>query len=156
MHSEWAEKFWARVDKSGECWVWIGSRLPRGYGRFYPKWKVGLYAHRVSWEMANGRDIPVGFDVCHTCDNPPCVRPDHLFIGTKSDNAQDSVLKGRHTKTGLPGERHPSARLTDGDVVLIRELWATGKYRQRELAERFKVSRALIGYIVRRVNWKHL
>lgn len=158
MHEQWREKFEALIKKSDgadACWEWQGSRLPSGYGRFYPKWKVGLYAHRVAWEMANERAIPSGLHVLHRCDNPRCVRPGHLRIGTRSDNMQDMVAKGRAGDTAHRGERHPSAKLSLVQVDEIRAEWATGGVRQRELAERYGVTRSLIGQIVRRTVWRY-
>ena len=157
----WAQKFWPRVDKEGPtvreglgpCWLWTGSRQPRGYGHFYPKLHVGLYAHRVSWELAFG-PIPAGLHVLHHCDNPPCVRPEHLFVGTRSDNMKDMLAKGRGGHRGAPGERHPCHKLTDAQVVAIRERWDAGGVLQRTLAAEFGVTRGLIGMIVRRVAWK--
>lgn len=87
------ERFWEKVDKSGECWIWLAAKLPKGYGLF----KLGgryVYAHRYSWQLANGA-LAGERDVCHQCDNPNCVRPSHLFVGSRSDNMQDSVRKGR-------------------------------------------------------------
>jgi len=163
MHEEYAEKSWARVDKTGpdDCWLWVGSRLPKGYGRFYPKWKIngkrcGFNAHRISWEIKNNRPVPEGLDVLHTCDNPPCVNPAHLFPGTKSDNMQDMLRKGRGGYTGSPGEAHPSAKLVESDVLEIRHRWDAGGIRQRDLAAEYGVSRGLIGQIVRRESWSHL
>jgi hypothetical protein len=96
------ERFWTRVDKSGECWVWTGAHLPTGYGRLTGA-KRGMYAHRFSWELHNG-PIPDGLLVCHKCDNPPCVRPDHLFLGTNVDNIRDRDAKGRGNGGGGPHE----------------------------------------------------
>jgi hypothetical protein len=90
------ERFWAKVDKSGECWVWTGTTKERfglRYGYFYANGK-NVRAHRLAAEMKHG-PIPEGMVVCHRCDNPPCVRPDHLWIGTRSENQTDMWLKGR-------------------------------------------------------------
>jgi HNH endonuclease len=87
------ERFWGRVDKSGECWEWTGSLGSHGYGEFGVAGDRVL-AHRYSYELASG-PIPDGLYVCHHCDNRRCVRPDHLFLGTARDNALDMVRKGR-------------------------------------------------------------
>jgi hypothetical protein len=90
-------RFWAKVDKNGECWEWTGSRQGNGYGRFRT---VGGrqgrtdYAHRLAALDALG-PVPDGMEVCHRCDNRRCVRPDHLFYGTRTDNVRDCMAKGR-------------------------------------------------------------
>lgn len=163
MHEEHADKFWARVDRDGPtqphmdtpCWVWTGSRLPKGYGRFYPRNKIGLYAHRVSFEMANGRPIPEGCEVCHTCDHPSCVRPEHLFLGTHLDNVQDCVEKGRHRHGTTRGRDHHSNKLSEADVRQIRAEAAGGDSRLT-LAKRYGVSKGLINQIVWRKAWSWL
>lgn len=86
-------RFWSKVQKTDDCWLWRATRFPKGYGQIKIKGRRRL-AHRVAWELTNG-PIPDGLQVCHHCDNPPCVRPDHLFLGTQSDNIQDAVSKGR-------------------------------------------------------------
>ena len=87
------ERFWAMVDKSGDCWEWTGSCHPKGHGYFGLDGKV-TYAHRVSWTMAYG-DLPEGLQVNHHCDNPPCVQPEHLYAGTQIDNINDMIERGR-------------------------------------------------------------
>lgn len=107
------DRFWPNVQKSEGCWEWQGVRLHHGYGALQFRGKLRK-AHRLSWELHNG-PIPEGLIVCHHCDNPPCVRPDHLFLGTSKDNADDKGCKGRQ-RAGI-GERNGSARLTEGDVL---------------------------------------
>lgn len=87
-------RFWSRVQKADGCWLWAGSRSTRGYGMFRRS-KGSHAAHRIAWELANGRAVPDGLVVRHTCDNPPCVNPAHLLIGTMADNYRDSVERGR-------------------------------------------------------------
>jgi len=89
------EEFWTIIDKQeeGECWIWMGSVMGRGYGQAY--WHGHcIGAHRVAWELTNG-PIPSGMCVCHMCDNPPCCNPAHLFLGSQKDNMQDGIRKGR-------------------------------------------------------------
>lgn len=89
-----------------ECWEWQGTRLPSGYGRIGIAGKgqgVTDLTHRVAYRIANG-EIPPGMEVCHTCDNPPCCNPDHLFLGTHADNMRDMSAKGRaHRQPNRPG-----------------------------------------------------
>lgn len=96
MRKPMLDRFWAKVRKSDGCWEWTASRGIRGYGQFrLPRTRQMSGAHRVAYELSVG-PIPEGMFVCHHCDNPSCVRPDHLFVGTNSQNILDAVRKGRH------------------------------------------------------------
>lgn len=134
------------------CWLWIGSVSDRGYGKIYANGKH-LSAHRFSW-MLHFNEDPHELLVCHKCDNPQCVNPDHLFLGTVQDNAWDKMQKGRHDGYFVDkrGSRHPGAKLTEDQA---RE----AKFSQRpvcELALEFNVHRATIASIRAGDNWKHL
>lgn len=90
-------RFLTKINKTDSCWIWLAAKIPKGYGYFYNGHK-NVGAHRYSYEIFKGK-IPDGYHVCHSCDVPSCVNPDHLFIGTNNDNRQDSKNKGR-TKKG--------------------------------------------------------
>jgi hypothetical protein len=110
------ERFWLRVDKSGECWIWTGPRHVRGYGHVRYNGKASR-AHRVAWAIANG-PVPKGMAVCHRCDNPPCVRPEHLWVGTQAENLADMRAKGRMAN------RPKVAALPDEELAsLLRSLY---------------------------------
>ncbi len=150
-HSErckWPNTFWSRVQKSDGCWLWLGT-LVKGYGQTSMHGKV-VKAHRASYVLAFG-EIPGGLCVCHTCDVPACVRPDHLFLGTQGDNAKDKVLKGR----SMRGERGSHAKLTEKAVYYIRASFAKGEDALC-LAKRFGVTRETVYHIVNGRTWKHL
>lgn len=145
--------FWAKVDMSAECWVWTGSRMPKGYGQL--RRAGGTYtAHRFSWTLAHG-PIPAGLMVLHHCDNPPCVRPDHLFLGTAKDNTTDMRSKGRARGGSSKGEAHPMARVTEADVLWIRAEAANGM-PIAEIARRVGLTRSPVDAIVRRSSWRHV
>lgn len=117
------DRFWARVDTTGECWRWLGNKGSTGYG--VVKVRNGReLAHRVAWELDNALQIPDGMFVCHRCDNPICVRPSHLFLGTPRDNTRDMLQKGRNVR--LAGVAHPRARLTEAQVLEIRKRYRRG------------------------------
>jgi hypothetical protein len=147
-----AERFWACVDKSGDCWTWTGYRTPRGYGRLQRN-GVGLLAHRVSYELEHG-SIPAGLHVCHHCDNPSCVRPSHLFLGDAKANLADMTAKGRRRSNPPVGEAHSSSKLTAAIVVDVLRL--RGVVPQRDLAKRYGVVKSTIANIHRGTTWKHL
>lgn len=166
------DRFWERVDVRGpdECWPWMGTITVRGYGSFqYYGKHIG--AHRMSAAL-HGVHVEADLFVCHHCDNPPCVNPSHLFVGTPADNSADMVRKGR-ARSGASidvlrpgGELHPNhwnvrgtqvntAKLTEDDVRQIRRLSVSGlSYSQ--IGARFGVTKYNVGFIVRRVTWKHV
>jgi len=163
-------RFWKKVARcsASECWLWTAGKTPAGYGHF------GLcrsgkdetyYAHRVSYFIEHGVD-PGSFHVCHTCDQPSCVNPAHLWLGTDASNMQDASRKGRVlTGDNHPYRKHPEliprgevrghAKLKNADVIEIRKLYESG-WLQRELAAKFAVSLSRISYIVTRRHWSHL
>lgn len=142
-------RFWDRVDRAGDCWVWTGSTNKNGYGWFWWNGK-NQRSHRVAWELTHG-PIESDVKVLHTCDNPTCVNPDHLYPGTDADNMRDKVERGRQTK----GEDVNTAKLTRGDVVELREAYASG-ISMVVLCERFAVSKSQVCRIVRGQSWKHV
>jgi len=142
-------RFWEKVDKSGECWLWTANPGPRGYGLFSRDGEM-VIASRVAYELANG-PIPEGMEVCHHCDNPSCMRPDHLFLGTHSDNMQDMVRKGRKARND--GENNNNARLTWAQVQNIRERYACDDVTRADLAREYGVSWPTINAIVKHKKW---
>ena len=142
------DRFWEKVQKSDGCWLWIGGRDSRGYGAF--KAERMTKAHRYSWELHFGK-IQNGLFVLHRCDNPPCVCPDHLFLGTHLENMADMRAKDRSHR----GERQYMARLTERAVREIRAAAARGE-NYGEIAKRFGVCRANVSQVVLRNTWKHV
>jgi hypothetical protein len=180
-----AERFWSKVDKSDNgCWEWLGSRFNGRYGQFsfvrrVEGVKTSLLSHRVAWTLTYG-PIPPNTFVCHHCDNPICVRPDHLFLGSAKDNTQDAVEKGRvahgtrhwsrtqperFAETRAPflasrvhyrGEQHGRARLNWNQVREIRQRYAAGDETYASLGREFGVSDANVRAIVKGWTWKEL
>lgn len=147
------QHFFRFVKKTQKCWIWIRGRTRGGYGKTRVNGKE-VYTHRLSYEIYKG-EIPKGLYVCHRCDNPPCVRPSHLFVGTMRDNILDASSKGR-----MPyGENHHRSKLTDLQVLWIREhavRISQNKTNYQELAATFKVHPNTIYGILKNREWRHL
>lgn len=145
------EAFWARVDKTGPCWLWTGSEQPKtGYGQITTHRGRSWRAHRLAWAFTHGR-IPNDLSVLHHCDVRLCCNPAHLFLGTGVDNVRDMDTKGRRVTT--PGEAHGMAVLTANDVRLIRFLAVHTYLSQRAIARHFNVTQAHISNVVTRRRW---
>lgn len=143
-----SDRFMAKVEKTDGCWLWLGyTDKKMGYGMFWLDGMMRL-SHRVSHEMFVG---PVAqLHVLHRCDNPRCVRPSHLFLGTNADNVADKVAKGRCA--AMRGERHPASKLTESTVRDIRSSPLSGRKLARELG----IDRSTIQYIRQRKLWRHV
>lgn len=166
-----AARFWAKVDTSGCCWTWMSAKLRAGYGVFTVSMRrddrplaVTLKAHRVAWELTNG-PIPPGMIVCHNCpggDNPSCVRPDHLYVGTYVDNNRDTLRKGRwrsgsamHPERMPRGDGHPNAVLDEQRAIEIKRLRAEGMLL-REIAQHIGVSISTVHGVLQGRSWRHV
>jgi hypothetical protein len=149
-----AERFWAKVDRGESCWLWRGARTGGGYGQIGSGGRGGrqLYAHRVRWEMEYG-PIPADMFVLHRCDNPPCVRIDHLWLGTPQDNMDDMRTKGRWLIGRHDGERNGRAKLTRDRVRSMRRLYTYG-ILSTDLGWLFSISPAQALQVVRGKWWK--
>lgn len=136
------------VDDDTGCWLWQGDKR-NGYGSV---WRGGVrcYAHRVAYELTHG-PIPAEMHVCHRCDRPACVNPDHLFVGSQADNIRDMWSKGRGSRPPLHhGASHPQAKLSDADVVAVRARCAAGE-TQTKVAADYGVSQTAVSAICRGV-----
>jgi hypothetical protein len=158
--------FWKHVAKGGDndCWEWQGTRLRRGYGHTWYNGRT-MGAHRASWLIHNG-PIPANMEVCHHCDNPPCVNPHHLYIATHAQNMADASARGRirtappkvhgaytHPESRVRGARNGQAKLTTEQVAEIRTLYSNGQHSQRQLAQQFNVGKGTIWRIVTNQSW---
>ncbi len=143
-------KKWIPEPNSG-CWLWEGAHVPFGYGIMGRggRGAGNHYAHRLSYEIYVG-PVPDGMKVLHSCDNPPCVNPDHLFLGTQKNNMEDKVAKGRHR----PGEEHPNAVLTWEMVRAMRTEYATGTTSLSILGRKFGICFQHVHNVVRHQIWK--
>ena len=137
------KKFWEKVKKTDNCWFWIGGKGKNGYGSFWDKKTKS--AHRFSWELHNGL-ITNDLCVLHTCDNPLCVNPNHLFLGTRLDNMRDRDTKQRQAR----GENNGRHKLLESDIKLIRN----SNLSISKLAKQFSVSKFTINAVKQKKYWK--
>lgn len=145
------DRFWEKVDKSdiNGCWLWTASKDKDGYGSLSTDRGIEK-AHRLSWRLHFG-GIPKNMCVCHKCDNPSCVNPQHLFLGTNLDNVADRTNKDR----GVRGSSCHTSKLTDVQIIEIRRRYANGE-KQITLAKEFGVVKQAISAIITRSVWKHI
>lgn len=149
-----AERFWAKVNKTEACWLWTGGNKGRTSHGVIQEGRPSrrlLLAHRVSWEMHNG-PVPEGLMVCHTCDVGACVNPAHLFLGTQADNLHDMDAKGRRVAVVQRGESHAMVKLTEQQVVEIRQLARMG-LNGPQIAARFGVYKNSVYNILNGKTW---
>ena len=161
------ERFWRKVNKTDGCWIWTAARQRRGYGAFWTPEKI-YPAHRWIYQVLNG-PISLDLQVCHHCDNPPCVRPDHLFVGTRRDNMLDCARKGRRGMQPHPansqfrnrrtiqcrGEDQGNAKLTTAQVLEMRQLANEGA-TAAAVARKFSINAGHVRRIIARKAWTHV
>jgi len=159
-----SERFWGNVDKTDSCWIWTACRSYGGYGQFRLCGGTKMSAHRFSWELHFGK-IPDGLCVCHNCpggDNPSCVNPTHLWLGTEQENIADRCRKGR-TRSGTKtnpasacrGEKTGTSKLKNHQVICIKERLVDGD-KIVDIANDFNVTVSCIYFISQGRSWKHI
>ena len=141
------ERFEQKFEKTEGCWEWHAGRNGNGYGAMYIGQKK-VFAHRLSYELYIGR-IPDNLCVLHKCDNPGCVNPEHLFLGTRKDNMVDKVSKDRQAR----GEKAGNVKLNSEKVVKVREMYSYG-YLQQEIADSFGITNQTVSAICAKKTWK--
>jgi len=139
------------IDQKTGCWNWNRYRMPTGYGQIGTEGSKPEMTHRVSWKLFKG-PIPDGLWVLHKCDNPACVNPDHLFLGTHTDNMKDCVKKGRFRANIMYGENHPKHKLTVESVLAIRK----DARPQWRIAKDYGVCEDTIYKVKNRRMWGHV
>ena len=137
------------------CWLWLGGKDGRGYGVAW-NGKHWEKAHRLYYKIFRG-PIPVGLSICHHCDNPPCINPAHLFVGTQKDNVRDAISKNRFSYPKIrPGHKNPNAKLTPNQVRAIRSRYSFRKCTSKQLGREYNVSPTVILMVVHRHAYKNV
>jgi len=147
------ESFWARVEKTDSCWWWRGYVNNNGYGRLYVALKKkSMSAHKLSYVLAHG-DVPEGMVIMHSCDNRKCVNPEHLRVGTASDNQRDAMHKNRAYFSRIKGDYHPRSDLSE--ISVARALLVKDALPVQDIANALGTSKSNIYKIVQKVSWPH-
>lgn len=154
-YKQFCDIFWGKIQKSGSCWNWTGAKNQDGYGKVESVLFKNLHsAHRIAWVLSCG-EIPKGMQVLHRCDNPSCINPEHLFLGTHTDNVRDCAAKGRIRQGDRRGENSSTSPLKNFEVLQIREMAKSG-WARSSIAKEFSVCRQSIDAIVNRKTWTHI
>lgn len=140
------------IGRKSDCWEWQGSKTIEGYGRIKIE-GVWLLAHRMAWMIDKNEEVPSSMEICHSCDNPPCCNPYHLFLGTHRENMKDMAVKKRSRKHA--GSNNGNSKLTEDRVREINRFLAAGGKR-KEAAANNGVCLAVIDRIVNKIHWKHV
>lgn len=147
-----SERFFDKVKKTESCWLWQAHKNHKGYGMFH--YKKEMSAHKFSYMLHKG-NVPEGMYVCHSCDTPACVNPEHLWLGTNDDNQKDSTLKGRRKLFSTRGSNVGTAKLNEEKVRQIKILIKQGKSNS-QIAKEFNISPQTIHAIAKRGYWDHV
>jgi len=148
---DFEKRFWSKVSKGHSCWDWEAARNSKGYGRFWLNGKT-VNAHRLAYCLYHGLELVDirGECICHSCDNPSCCNPEHLWLGTDADNIWDRDNKGRGNK----GKKNGRAKLDEEDVVSMRRRYPTETLRK--LANEFEISKSGVWSVISHRTWKHI
>lgn len=148
--TKWWIQYWVETDPKSGCWIWERYKDPHGYGRTSEN-NHPVLVHRLAWMLWRG-EVPKGMFVCHKCDNPSCVNPNHLFLGTAKDNNADRTSKGRSMPSGVRGEQHGMSAITEEQARSIFNEPGI----QRDIAKKFGITQHAVWCIKAGRTWKHI